>query len=76
MDTLAGREAELWAKVEELVATRLPKSYDLAAQNLVDLRDLAVRKGEGDDFSRQLAVLCEAQGRKATFIGRLRQKGL
>jgi uncharacterized Zn finger protein len=76
LDALAGREPEWWAKVEELVATRLPKSYDLAVQHLVDLRDLAIRKGEGADFSRRLAVLRDAQARKVTFIGRLQDKGL
>ncbi len=76
LDGMADHEPELWAKVEELIATKLPKSYDLAVQHLVDLRDLATRKGEGDDFSQQLAVLRTAQARKPTLIGRLRDKGL
>jgi hypothetical protein len=76
LDALAGREPELWTKVEELVSTKLPKSYDLAVQHLVDLRDLAVRKCEEADFSRRLAKLREAHARKPSFIGRLREKGL
>jgi hypothetical protein len=76
LDALAGRELELWTQVEELIATRLPKSYDLAAQHLVDLRDLAVRKGAEADFSRRLAGLHEAHSRKPTLIGRLQDKGL
>ncbi len=75
LDGLAGREPGLWTQVEELVATKLPKSYDLAMQHLVDLRDLAVRKGEEADFSRRLARLREAHARKPSFIGRLREKG-
>jgi len=76
LDALAGRESELWTKVEELVATTQPKNYDPAAQHLVDLRDLAVRKGEEAGFSRRLGVLREAPSRKTTFVGRLRDKGL
>ena len=76
LDALAGREPELWTKVEELVATKLPKSYDLAVQHLVDLRDLALRKGAEADFSRCLAALREAHSRKPSFIGRLQGKGL
>jgi len=74
--TLAGGEPELWTQVEELVAAKLPKSYDLAVQHLVDLRDLAVRKGEEADFSGRLAALREAHSRKPSFIGRLHDHGL
>ena len=77
LDSLVGQESELWAKVKELVATKLPKSYDLAVQHLVDLRDLAVRKGVETDFSRHLALLREAHSRKKqSLIRRLQEKGL
>lgn len=76
LDGLAGREPELWAKVEELVATKLPKSYDLAVQHLADLRDLAKRTGAEADFFRRAALLREAHARKQTLIERLRNKGL
>ena len=76
LDALKGRGPELWAEVEQLVATRLAKSYDLAVQHLVDLRDLAVREREEADFSRRLAGLREAHARKPALIGRLQDKGL
>ena len=76
LDALAGKESELWAKVEELVATIQSKSYDLAIQHLVDLRDLAFRKGAESDFLRRLTVFREAHSRKSSLIGRLQQKGL
>jgi len=76
LDALTGRESELWTQVDQLAATKLPKSYDLAVQHLVDLRDIAARKGEEADFSRRLAILREVQSRKPSFIGRLRDKGL
>ena len=76
LDALVGRESKLWAEVEELVATKLPKNYDLAVQHLVDLRDLAARKGEESDFLRRLAVLHDVHARKPSFTGRLRDNGL
>ena len=76
LDSLAGREPELWTKVEELAATKLPKSYDLAVQHLVDLRDLAARKGAEADFSRHLAMLREAHARNPASSERLQDKGL
>ena len=76
LDALAGQEPELWTQVEELIATKLPKSYDLAVQRLVDLRDLAVSKDEEAAFSRRLTVLREAHLRKPAFIGRLQDEGL
>jgi hypothetical protein len=76
LDSLAGRIPEVWAKIEELVASRQPKSYDLAAQHVVDLRDLAARQGGEADFRQRLAALREAHVRKQTFIARLRDKGL
>jgi hypothetical protein len=77
LDSLVGQESDLWTKVEELVATKLPKSYDLAVQHLMDLRDLAVRKGFEPHFSQRLALLREAHSRKKhTFIKLLQEKGL
>lgn len=76
LDALAGREPELWTQVEELVATKLPKNYDLALQHLVDLRDLGARKVGEADFPRRLALLRDAHARKPTFIRRLQDKGL
>jgi hypothetical protein len=76
LDALAGREPELWTKIAKLVATKLPKRYDLAVQHLLDLRDLAAGTGAEADFSRRVAVLREAHARKPSFIGRLQDKGL
>ena len=35
---LSGKEPALWRQVNDLVATRKPKSYDAAVKILVDLR--------------------------------------
>lgn len=75
LDSLVGREPELWAVVEGLVATKQPKNYDHAVKILVDLRDLAAR-GKGGDFGLRVEGLRQAQARKASFIERLRMAGL
>lgn len=71
---LAGQESQLWTKIEALVATKLPKHYDLALQHLIDLRDLA--SGKGAEFSQRLARLRESHARKPSWIARLQANGL
>ena len=75
LDSLAGREAELWAGIDSLVATRQPRNYDQAVNTLVDLRDLDVRYGTGD-FGRRIEALRRTHGTKPSFIDRLRKAGL
>jgi hypothetical protein len=75
LDRLAGKEPTLWQKVESLVAAKLPKSYDQAVELLMDLRDLAARKDEGD-FRRRVEALRTVHAGKRTFIDRMRKAGL
>ena len=72
LDLLAGREAQLWTKVEELATTRLPKDYDEAVRLLVDLRDLSAR-GDATVFQSQLAGFRSAHMRKPSLLARLQQ---
>jgi hypothetical protein len=73
---IAGREPELWNQVEDLIATKQPKSYDHAVKLLLDLQDLAARKGKRDDFEARLGGLRAAHPRKPSLINRLRRAGL
>ncbi len=76
LDSITGREPELWAQVEQLTAARLGKSYDLAVQHLLDLRDLAGRTGTQPDFADRLAKFRQAHARKSSIRDRLLEKGL
>jgi len=76
LNEIAGREPGLWNEVENLISTKQPKSYDSAVKLLVDLRDLAARKGKADEFRARLDAICVAQARKPSFIERLRKAGL
>ncbi|MEA3411961.1 MAG: hypothetical protein U9R74_10530 [Pseudomonadota bacterium] len=75
LDSLVGRETKLWARIDGLVATKQPRSYDQAVKILVDLRDLDTR-GKGGDFRLRIEALRQAQARKPSFIERLRKAGL
>jgi hypothetical protein len=71
LDRLTGKEPALWAKAEELIATRLPASYDEAVKVLTDLRDLAERSGRIADFRREIGTLRDRHGRKPTLMKRI-----
>ncbi|MBI2909061.1 MAG: hypothetical protein HYX92_15565 [Chloroflexi bacterium] len=71
LDSLAGREEELWLRIESLVKERQPKTYDQAVQLLKDLRDLAARKSSADAFQARLNQLRQRHAKKDTFVRRL-----
>ncbi|MBI5504548.1 MAG: hypothetical protein HY899_07085 [Deltaproteobacteria bacterium] len=75
LDSLAGKQSQLWSKVGRLVATTQPANYAAAAVLLVDLRDLDRRSGAGD-FSKRLEKLRAAHTRKGSFLKRLAKAGL
>lgn len=53
--TLAQREAEIWASIPALLAKRNASGYDEGVARLVDLRDLAVHRGQQAAFADRLA---------------------
>ena len=75
LDSLAGREPQLWRKIEDLVATRLPKDYDETVRLLADLRDLAARN-HTTAFQSLLAGFRTIHARKPSLLTRLDQAGL
>jgi len=76
LDALAGRRPKTWNNVDGLIASTNPKAYDLAVTLLVDLRDLALRSGDGPGYYERLAVLRDRHARKVSFIRRLDEVGL
>ncbi|MHC5056956.1 MAG: hypothetical protein ACYTKD_19930, partial [Planctomycetota bacterium] len=76
LDELAPREAEVWSEVEELVASRLPKNYDRAAQLLKDLRDLAARSERSEESQARIRELRKRHAKKRTLLQRLDKAGL
>lgn len=70
-NSLVGKEQALWAKVEQLIAMRLAKSYDEAISLLRDLHDLAHMHGSDAEFSQRINALYREHARKSAFAARL-----
>jgi len=64
------RGAAAWQDLDQLVDAR---SYEEAVRLALDLREVAVRAGELDEFGRRLADLKQRHGRKRGFFDRLRR---
>jgi hypothetical protein len=71
LDKLAGREAQIWEQVDTLVQTKQPNNYDRAVSHIVDLRDLAARRGQQVHFDAALERLRVNHSAKPTFLRRL-----
>jgi hypothetical protein len=76
LDSLAGREAELWRRVEELIRATQPRLYNEAVALLTDLRDLSRREGSAEEFQSRLAELRERHHNKPSLRSRLDRAGL
>ncbi|MGH2460087.1 MAG: hypothetical protein ACRDIY_14625 [Chloroflexota bacterium] len=76
LDGMAGREEELWRRVETLVKVKRAAEYDQAVQYLRDLRDLAARANAISAFQARLAELRGRHTRQPSFLERLTRAGL
>lgn len=76
LDSLVGREDELWRQVETLVGAKRPSEYPQAVRLLVDLRDLAARQQKSEDFQSQLVDLRARNSGKRSFLNLLNGAGL
>jgi hypothetical protein len=76
LDSLKGKTDETWAAVATLVATRQPKSYDLAVQHLKDLCELATDENNRAIFMKRFERLRNDHSSKKSFIDRLTKAGL
>jgi hypothetical protein len=76
LDDLAGKEERTWREIDELIATKLPKSYDRAVELMVDLRDLAQRSGEVESFRSRVGQLRERHKAKPSLRERLDKRKL
>jgi hypothetical protein len=73
LDKLAGREAQIWEQVVALAQTKQPNNYDRALSHILDLRDLAARRGQQVYFDSALERLRLNHRAKPTFLRRLSQ---
>jgi len=76
IESLAGREDNIWKKVAEFIDSKQPAKYDEAVKLLVDLRDLNKKTGTEKAFNRKYKTICENHHRKVSFLNRLQKAGL
>ncbi len=76
LDQLATRRAAAWAKAAELIETRRPRDYDLAASLLRDLQALADREEDSAAFRKRFGELRAQHQRKPSLLDRFDQAGL
>jgi len=76
LESLVGKESGLWAKVDELIATRQSKRCDEAVSLLQDLPDLPDMEGKSSDFSLNMSELHREHTRKTTLVDRFRKAKL
>jgi hypothetical protein len=76
LETLKGREPEIWQRVEAMIGTKKPKEYDQAVTMLVDLRDLSARSGGEGAFQQRIRELRERHAMKVSLLERLNRAGV
>jgi hypothetical protein len=76
LDELAGKETATWREIDELIATKQPRSYDRAVALLVDLRELAQRSATQAAFEARVRDLRERHRSKPSLQQRLTQRKL
>lgn len=72
LDKLLGNENILWKTIDTLVQQGNAKSYDLAADHLSDLNDLAKREDKLVGFMRKTVELTKKYSRRIAFIRRVK----
>ncbi|MBI4316912.1 MAG: hypothetical protein HY675_00360 [Chloroflexi bacterium] len=76
LDTLVGRDEDIWARVKVLIEAKKAAEYDQAIQCLKDLRDLSVRSGKTELFSARVAELRALNPGKQALLKRMDTVGL
>ena len=76
LDQLATRTEAAWEKVAELIETRRPRDYDLAASLLRDLQALADRQEDPAAFRKRFGELRAQHQRKPSLLDRFDQARL
>lgn len=72
LEDLAQKADKTWLKVEGLISTKQPARYDEAVKLLVDLRDLAARRGKIEGFQSRYRELCQRHEKKPSLLRRVK----
>ena len=76
LESLVGKESDLWAKVDKLIVAKQAKQYDEAVSLLQDLRDLADMNGKNSGFSLRMSALHSEHTKRSALMDRFRKAQL
>ncbi|TNC21448.1 hypothetical protein [Amycolatopsis alkalitolerans] len=76
LDELARDEPGAWSRIDAMIATRKSAEYDAAVALLTDLRALAERETQLDEFTRRSRALRQRHARKISLLDRLTRAGI
>jgi hypothetical protein len=76
LDALAAREPAAWEQVEQYFATRSASDHAAGVKLLVDLREVARRRGTEAEFTRALSRIREQNAHRAGLMSRMDKEGL
>ncbi|HNT34947.1 MAG TPA: hypothetical protein PKH07_08120 [bacterium] len=72
LDSLRGKENEIWEQIEKLILTRQPRRYDEAPALPRDLRDSATMQDRKGDYDVRLDALKQRHSQKSALLRRLK----
>jgi hypothetical protein len=76
LDSLAGREEDLWRQIDALVEMKRAQEYDRAVQLLQDLHDVNALNERVDEFAARLVAFQERYAKRRGLLERLDRAGL
>jgi hypothetical protein len=76
LESLRGRETDLWTEANQLIVTKRPRNYDEAISILQDLRELAERDGATPTFHQRMQALCRDHASKPALLEKFQKARL
>jgi hypothetical protein len=76
LESLRGRETDLWTKANQLIVTKRPRNYDEAISILQDLRELAEKDGASSAFYQRMQSLCGDHASKPALLEKFQKARL
>jgi uncharacterized Zn finger protein len=76
LESLRGKETNLWNKANQLIVTKRPRNYDEAISILQDLRELAEKDGASPAFYQRMQSLYRDHASKPSLLERLQKAKL
>ncbi len=76
LESLRGRETDLWTEANQLIVTKRPRNYDEAISILRDLGELAERDGAAPAFHQRMQALCRDHASKPALMEKFQKARL